>query len=340
MSDRIEEATHAGLAWLRSAQQPSGEFPSFASALTVEPTWEADRLNFVTALTSLALEHLTSADAMPMRERVATYLLAERSPSGLWRYWARTATLHDYTPLDADDTACCSMAVGLQPQNEANTRLLLANRDDQGRFYTWFLLRPGNRSLRYRIAIRDERSSATQARREDLWANSEAAPNDVDVVVNANVIRYLGPRLAPTAAVEWVATVIERGSEVEDDKWYRSRTSLYRAVAAAAAVGVARFGELRKLIIERIVHDPGTSALRNDLEVADALRVLRVLDAPYADVEDLAHRLLERQTSAGSWERSICYYGGPKESFGWASEALATATAIGALDGVVLQGSR
>ncbi len=332
VSPSVEGSLHAGVSWLASAQASSGEFPSFSSSLLGEPTWEPDRLNFVTALTSLALEDVDLPAVRVMRARVATYLRGEREGAGLWRYWASQAALHDYTPPDADDTACCSLALG--DGSTANVPLLLSNRDAAGRFYTWMLLRPHIRSPRYRWALRRERSATVRARREELWTNSEASPDDVDVTVNANVIRYLGPALAPSDAVEWVASVVEAGQEVEQDHWYRSRTSLYRSVAIAAAAGVERFAGLRDLIVRRIVHDPGPTSFRNDLELADALRVLRVFGAPESDIAHLVGSLLERQQPDGSWERSICYYGGPMESFGWASEALATAAAVGALNGV------
>jgi hypothetical protein len=182
--------------------------------------------------------------------------------------------------------------------------------------------------------MRAERERSVQARRAELWANSEASPGDVDVTVNANVIRYLGPSRAPAEAIEWVAAVIESGEEVEQDHWYRSRTSLYRSVAVAAAEGIERFAALRPTVLARILEDPGPSGLRSDLELADAIQVLRRYDAPTADVHRLAAELVRRQREDGSWARSICYFGGPQESFGWASEALATATAVGALHGL------
>lgn len=333
MTDLVGAAVREGTSWLAGAQGAKGDFPSYASPLTDLPVWEPDQLNFVTALVSLALEHVDLPEVPAMRSQVAAYLRSEREPAGLWRYWARDAALHDYTPPDADDTACCSLAVGAG-DHQANVRLLLANRDPAGRFYTWFLLRPEHRGLRYRLALRNERSASAQSRRTELWADSEASPGDVDVTVNANVIRYLGARRAPAAAIEWVASVIEAGTEVADDHWYRSRTSLYRSVAATG--GVARFVGLHGHMIERLTHDLDAGELRNDLELADALRALRLLGAPPDAIERAGNELLQRQGPTGSWERAICYFGGPQESFGWASEALATATAVGALHGLVL----
>ncbi|CAB4687981.1 unannotated protein [freshwater metagenome] len=330
MKQQIQASVELATTWLFAEQKASGEFPSYASSLLEAPNWQPDSVNFVTALTSLALQGLDLPAAVAMQERAAQYLLGEREGAGLWRYWAKAAELHDYTPPDADDTACCSLAVG-SSAGTANQRVLLANRDPQGRFYTWMLPRPEVRSLAYRWQLRSERSTSTRSRRVELWQNSEASPSDVDVTVNANVIRYLGPNLAPASAIEWVASVVEEGTEVEEDHWYRSRTSLYRSIAVSAREGIERFAGLRSLIISRLVDMAAADEFRSDLELADALRVLRLFDAARQDCANLAEMLLQRQLPEGCWERAVCYFGGPQESFGWASEALCTATAIGAL---------
>src|SRR5690606_29704985 len=124
--------------------------------------------------------------------------------------------LFDYTPPDADDTACASMAVALRGDDtSANVALLLANRDRAGRFFTWLIPHRDRFTPRFWWAVRDEFRRATRDRRQELWANSEAWPADVDGVVNANVVRYLGPGRAPAAAVGFVASIIT--DEREDD---------------------------------------------------------------------------------------------------------------------------
>lgn len=316
--------------WLMANQTDTGAFRCYASDLRTTPSWEEDEVNFVTALASMALVDVHDDLVVTMRSRAARLLRSERERAQLWRHWCSGSALHGYTPLDVDDTACCSLALGLDPRR-SNGRLLLDNRDRRGRFFTWLLPRPEIRSARHRWRLREENRPVVRARRRALWADSEASPDDVDVVVNANVIRYLGPRLAPAGAVQWVIDVIRQGTEVQSDRWYRSRTSLYRSVAAACRRGVSAFSDVRGTIIRRLAEDPGPDALRGDLEFADALQVLLDLDAPSAVVREFRGLLLDRQLDDGSWTRSLCYFGGPQESFGWASEALATAASVGAL---------
>jgi hypothetical protein len=329
MSSPHEAAVRAGIEWLRGAQDGHGEFPSYSSSLITEPSWARDHVNFVTALTSLALDEVELPEVVAMRYKAAAHLRNQRERYNLWRYWSKGSLLHDYTPPDADDTACCSLAIGAD--RASNMTMLLANRDQQGRFYTWFGIHPGIADVRLSWRFRNERSATTRARRDELWANSEAGPDDVDVTVNANVLRYLGANRAPLKAVEWVASVVERGAEIDEDRWYRSRTSLYRALTSPEMIGIGRFAGLRGVILHRLTVDPGPEALRSDLERADALRVLRRLGAEGDLIARATDDLLSRQTSDGSWERAICYFGGPQESFGWASESLATAAAIAAL---------
>lgn len=332
--DAVESrALRSAVTWLLDAQTDDGDVPSYSSSLLQDPDWQPDRPNFITALAVLALEDVAAPELRGFRDRARSYLLDQREPGGRWRYWSSSSPLHDYTPQDADDTACCAMALGDGPA-AVDLAVLLANRDGRGRFYTWFVPHGDVRSLRHRWAIRAERTAAVRERRAVLWENSEAEPDDVDVTVNANVVRMLGVRAAPPEAVEWIASVVEGGTEVEDDKWYRSRTALYRSVAVSAVDGITRLAGLRDLVVGRLVDEIGPDGCRDDLERADALRVLRLFRAPEASVRRFADDLLDRQRPDGSWGRSICYFGGPQESFAFASEALATATAVGALAGL------
>ena len=328
------DAAAKGLDWLAAHQLPSGELAAHASPLGegVEPDWQPDSLKFITALIALACDEIDDPRARSVTDRAVEFLLSEREGPALWRYWTRTNDLFDYTPPDADDTACCSMAVNTRGhQTSENTSVLVANRDPHGRFYTWLIPHRGVRSPRYLWTVRDEFRKATKARRAELWANSEAWPDDVDGVVNANVIRYLGTE-SPPAAVEWVASLIESNQEDDCDSWHRNRYTLYASIADAARKGVRRFEELAPMIIERIDSKVDThGSVGPPLDTALALVALQRFDGPSELQVRLAESLVHRQLEDGSWERSVFYYGGPDEVFGWASEALTTATAVLAL---------
>src|SRR5207237_1773965 len=97
---------------------------------------------------------------------------------GLWRHWARDHPQYHPLPPDLDDTSCASAA--LLRAGRAfpdNRKLLLGNRNRRGLFY---------------------RRKLTPAQfRHPLvtyffFRRTSAKPFDVDAVVNANVLFYLG----------------------------------------------------------------------------------------------------------------------------------------------------
>lgn len=320
------------LAWLRTQQLPSGELPSFAGFLTDEPgTWDPDQLNFITALAAEVLDPVDHPDARAIVDAAVAFLRGEREPNALWRYWARSNERVAFTPPDADDTACCSLAVGRRGDDTAaNVAIYRATAAPDGRIRTW-LIPHGRLGPRAWWALRDERRPETVALRAQLWSDTEAEPGDIDAVVNANACRYLGPERAPAGAVDWVASVVEAGWETQD-KWHRTPFTLWAAVADGARRGIERFAPLGPLVIERIAGAVGPDGgVARDLDTALALLAVQRFDGPPDLRASLAAALRSRQGADGSWARETFYYGGPTEVFGWASEALTAAYAVSGL---------
>lgn len=322
------------LTWLHSAQTTTGELPAWASPLDgAEPVWMPDSLKFITALATTSLATIDEPRAVDLVDRSVAFLRTEREPFALWRYWSSTNEQFAFTPVDADDTACCSMAVATRGDDTTpNVKLLLANRDAEGRFRTWLIPHRGGRGLRWRRAMRAERRPAIQARRAELWSTTEAEPDDVDVVVNANVCRYLGAE-APAQAADWVASTLRSGTEIGADKWHRNASTFYASVADGARRGVGVFSDLEGLVTDRITARCRGGDLAAPLDIAHSLLALQSFGSTSPVRNELASALAAAQLPDGSWSRSIFYFGGPKELFGWASEALTAAHAAAALHG-------
>lgn len=324
-----------GLDRLLDEQAPSGEIHSVASPLDgsgspIEDGWVPDTLKFITALVVLALDEIPDARAQLVVDRAVEFLRRERETMAQWRYWSADNEQFDLTPPDADDTACCSMAVACRgDRTTANRALLLANRDPDGRFYTWLVPR-GRRDPRVLWGLRDEVRSIVRRRRDELWSTTEAAPDDVDVVVNANVVRYLGVA-SPTEVVDWICSVVEAGDEHDADKWHRNRYTLYASIADARRRGVEQFDEVGATIVQRIEAAGAAGEPTAALDQAFALLALGQFGGAAAHRARLVGNLAETQRQDGSWEQSIFFYGGPNEVFGWASTALSTACALQAL---------
>lgn len=321
------------LSWLHGAVASTGELPSWASPLDQgDPIWLPDSLKFVTALATTSLAAIDRPIAVELTDRSVAFLRTERERFGLWRYWSQSNEQYGFTPPDADDTACCSLAVATRGDDTSeNVALLLANRDPEGRFRTWFVPHADVRGFRWRRAMKPERSPEVQARRAELWSTTEADPDDVDVVVNANVCRYLGAQ-APADAAGWVAATLAEGTEIGADKWHRNATTFYLSVADGARRGVGSFAELEGRVVDRIRTRWDEGSVVAPLDLAQCLLALQAFGAAAETRTHLADALEAAQLPDGSWERSIFYFGGPLELFGWASEALAGAYAARGLD--------
>src|SRR5947207_10102158 len=106
----IRRAIEKGIAYLESAQLPSGEIP-----MEISPTPEMsegcvrDPAVFPAALAARALSITPSAARV--RSRALDFLLREMEPSGLWRHPSSEKPGHYYTPLDVDDTSIASAAL-------------------------------------------------------------------------------------------------------------------------------------------------------------------------------------------------------------------------------------
>jgi hypothetical protein len=74
----------------------------------------------------------------------------------------------------------------------------------------------------------------------------------VDVVVNANVVLFLGENSATAPAVEWIKQVVESGTEATSDRCYQSRYVLYYALLRCDRAGIRAFDSLKELITERL----------------------------------------------------------------------------------------
>ncbi len=298
-------ALDRAVAFLERSQLPSGEIPVLASG-------KPDPSIFPTALAAHALSF--APRAANVRERALDFLLAEMEPRGLWKHWTRAHPFHHQLPPDLDDTSCASAALANAGRRFPDNRaLLLRNRNRRGLFYTWKLTRAQLRHPLVAFAF---------------FTKTSAKPFDVDAVVNANALHYLGD---VAEVVEHVLQILRDDRETQCDKWYDNPFVVWyffsRALRGIAPAGGALM--TKKLAAAR----PS-----NALEHALAICALRDWNEP-ADVAPL----LALQLESGAWPAAPLYHGGrarkrdgtfaaphPDTPY-WGSEALTTAFCIEAL---------
>src|SRR5262249_44149738 len=133
-----------------------------------------DSAVFPAALAARALSITSSAERL--RSRALDFLLREMDPDGLWCYPSSESPDYDWVPLDTDDTAIASTALSAAGQRLPNNRaLLVAQRERNGLFRTWI-------PRWWRHPYRFYR----------FFRYTTAEVRDVDAVINANIVIYLG----------------------------------------------------------------------------------------------------------------------------------------------------
>jgi hypothetical protein len=335
MDDRVQQALARGLHFLHKRQLPHGEFRMYrARAMNggLADERQFDSTPFVTAMIVYSLGFLRTDQARAVREKALGFLRAEMEGPGLWRYWTAKHPGHRQIPVDLDDT--CSASFVLRQNGvpvPANEHLIATNRTPGGLFYTWLLLRRGVR----------RKPAAWWALRRDLlrfrlrrrfWRTTEARPDDVDGVVNANVLLYLGENETTAPVVEYLLRVLAEGREDICDKWYINKFSFYYAVSRACFRGVAGLGAARPTVLDRLARAAADEGgFGNALDTALAACRLLNLDGPAALVGGAVARLVTWQGEDGAWPTHPMYWGGSKRYYGWGSEELTTALCVEAL---------
>ncbi len=298
------EAIHRGLARLESIIGPDGIWPSsiYRNLDLTGPVF-ADVVPFVAASGMLSLE-IFAARSKALCDRTRAFLLKRMEYPGIWRYWPNL-------PPDVDDTSVCSLAAGSHPLLlfGANVKPLLANRDQAGRFRTWM----------------------TQDSANPVFAQ-------VDSVVNANTLAWLGPGPDTAAAERWLETVVDERGEAGSTWYYPDPMDLYFAMARAHHCSPALFARLTETLAARI-----RERAERPAGVGDAVRAGQALTAwtmlgvyPGAETQIcVVEEVLAAQHADGSWPETLLWQGPspPKQlSVGFASEALSTALCVEGLE--------
>ncbi|QAY75123.1 hypothetical protein [Sphingosinicella sp. BN140058] len=328
----LDAAIGRGIAFLRAGQLPTGELPVFASLdRTMAADCTIDPSIFPTALMAQCLAFCP--EARDVRARATAFLREEMDANGLWRHWTRAHPFHGQLPPDLDDTSCASAALrqaGIAfPDNRT---LLLANRDRAGRFYTWIAPRPRlTRGRHLSVTAAQLRHPLTLLL---FFRRTSAKPGDIDAVVNANTLFYLGDFPGRAAVEALLIDVLRNDGERICDKWYDNPFAIWYFLSRALAPKASDAGAL---IAAKIAEARPASPLEQALAACALLWWGRTPAS--ANVE----ALLGAQDESGAWPRAALYHGGRARLRGggfadphpdtprWGSEALTTCFALEAL---------
>lgn len=242
-----------------------------------------DSTPFATSVVLYSLGFSEDPLAHKMRDRAVEFLKGLMEPGNVWSYWTRKSGKR-IVP-DLDDTSCISKLLMEQWDDkrfpDANRELFFARQNEQGWFYTWFEKKPES--------------------------------NDVDSVVNANVVWYLGETAETLRTIQNLQDVIKAGSECSSYWYYQDPLALYYAISRAGASSAIRLRSVFDVIHQRISDWCNRVDLVSDsLSLGVALSTLGNLGVnDTALARKLVDKICSRQGANGAWE-TVAYYGGPE----------------------------
>ncbi len=283
--------------FLHRNQLDYGEFKTYICADKSMENCDFDSSLFTTTFVLYALNGMQNEEVEHMTEKAIEFLLAEQEEGGVWRYWSSRNT-REISP-DLDDISMISFILEINDVDFDENRQLIKNNINKDKlFLTWV---------------------------------SPDFKNDVDCVVNANVLMYLGENNPFVCSYINQAIKLDKPCSI----YYSSRLSLFYMVSRAFENNITCFGENKDVIIDYILDCQNQDgSFGNELETALALNTLLNFDYLGKETGKGIINLLKKQLENGSWEKAPAFCRGmnrlePGPYFG--SEELTTALVLEAL---------
>lgn len=296
----FNESITSGVNFLFSHQLPYGEFKVYACRdRKMNQGCYFDSSVFTTAQIMYCLSFIPNSTVDEMIKKSRSFLSDELTGPGLFQYYSSRNSRN--LAFDLDDTSCASFSLrNTHPfiQLRYNISHIINNRNRDGLFYTW-------------LGIPEEK-------------------NDVDSVVNANVICYLGACQEIENSVAWLIDTVLKGKERKSYHFYLDDLFLYYAISRAYFNGVTSLYETKETIFKRILErQSADGSFGDDLITAVAMSTLLNFGCKNKYVlEKTGEYLISRQFEDGSWGK-IALFIGPESFYG--SEELTTALCLEAL---------
>jgi len=309
-SDRLTLAIRRAVSFLRQKQTKYGEFQTRRAERADLSDGVPESSIFTTAYALQALEYAEDFGVHDLQAAGVRFLIEQKEERDVWRYWSTHSSWRTWTPPDTDDTACAAFAVRhVRPDifRGPNVQTLLRWRNSDGLFLTW---------------LEDPTPFG--------W------PNDVDSVVNANVLLYLGDGVATETVSAYLRRLVEENREARSYHYYAREISLYYALSRAYHHGCRSLQPIATTWTARVVRGIDECGTGDELQAALALSTLLNSQAPGAILlARLAAFLCESQHADGGWAGRVYWHGfsaGGSTPIGYyGSEELVTAACVESL---------
>ena len=320
---KIEQALNTALDFLQQSQMTHGEFITQAAenaAMTKACVFDSSPFTTAFVLYSIGVQHDARIESMTAKG--LKFLREEMESRGLWRYWSSRNVAHRVLPPDVDDTACISFLLQKHNFFLTNHEFLLANRRDDGLFYTWLAPRD-----EMPTKLKSEIRSLTRGSSLPLFSVSGTLYN-VDPAVNANVLLYLGECDETRPVIHYlVKSVNDAKSQI--DSYYADPLVFYYLISRAFCQGVSLLGETREAILKALTaRKKSNGSFGNELLTALAVCTGINFGESRNALRDSVIYLLQTQKRSGAWRKAPMWLG-PAPYYG--SEELSTALCFEAL---------
>jgi hypothetical protein len=270
----INSAIGSGLSYLATQQEADGGFLSFSSPSVIpfKPV-TTYKTTFTSSLILDCLANLDSLEAYTIKNRLAKFLVDQRSPDWTFNYWAKSAPQRRTKPYpdDLDDTFCALSAL-FRCNPEIISEAVLAKVVKQ--------------LLATEVAVGGPyRTWLVPSTSKSIWL-------DVDLAVNSNIAYFLSLVSNPLPSLD---RLMEKAilSEALVSPYYPSRQPIiYYLSRAYKGVHKAKLTNMAKHLLQVKV----VTALNRSLCLSSLIRLdeTRQLDT-------IADKLLNQQQDDGSW---------------------------------------
>ncbi|RYF72111.1 MAG: hypothetical protein EOO39_12705, partial [Cytophagaceae bacterium] len=306
---QLDESIASGIAYLEEHQYPSGEFCCYIAADEPMQGWcITDSTVFATMVVASCLLPLTDQPLVDgIVTRATDYVTSQMHHGGVWPVFSERHPWQHIVPYDADSLAYASAlltARGLGDLVVSSGPLLLANRNQQDLFYTWFVLRarwPANQTY-WRVATKELRQPVTSFL---FWRANECTRADIDLGININVLYYLGDTAQTQPLITALIQMIEEGLEGDCDKWYRNPYNIYYLLSRAYKRGVTKLAPVIGPIVTRLlaVVQANGQVGRSVLDTAFTITTLLNFGVDLPLLSPAVSFLLSKQSKTGEWPR-------------------------------------
>lgn len=345
-------AIERALFYLLKQQSPSGRFDSMAAHSincinddfesfdkTHQKAWvTTDNFSiFPSLLISACLQQIPKKyqnhHSQIILQKLYGYILAHRRPSGLWNHFESHTNQFRVCPHDIDSTAYAAAVLHHANLLTNPPNSIIAKHINKAQlFYTFFTFRAQiNTSLTYWwVCLREALHPIYSY---FFWRKLESKRNDIDAVVNANVLYYLGPSKIAKAPLQWIIECIQNGKENTMDKWYKNPMVIYYFITRLLNRGFNEVLQTKSLIMNHIDTFTQTNGSINHkaLDTALAINVLLNVNESVHRIKPMVDYLLNTQEPDGEWPARVVYTGGHKRIMGWGGTSLTTAICLEAL---------